>query len=63
MGAEAVAKAAISPVMAALSSYMAGAKDRSLPPEVVEKAKHHILDTFAAIFDADDVQGVVVRGI
>ena len=35
--------------MAALSGYMAAAKDRALPPEVVEKAKHHIIDTVAAM--------------
>ena len=39
----------VSPVMAALSEYMAGARDRALPADVVEKAKHHILDTFAAM--------------
>jgi 2-methylcitrate dehydratase PrpD len=39
----------ISPVMAALSDYMAAAKDRALPAEVIEKVKHHILDTFAAM--------------
>jgi 2-methylcitrate dehydratase PrpD len=39
----------VGPVMTALSSYMAAAKDRALPPEVVEKAKHHILDTVAAM--------------
>jgi 2-methylcitrate dehydratase PrpD len=39
----------ISPVMATLSEYMAAAKDRALPPDVVEKAKHHILDTLAAM--------------
>ena len=37
------------PVMATLSSYMAAAQNRVLPPEVVEKTKHHILDTFAAM--------------
>src|SRR5262245_19369418 len=36
-------------VMTTLSTYMAAAKDRALPPEVIEKAKHHILDTFAAM--------------
>jgi 2-methylcitrate dehydratase PrpD len=41
--------ASVSPVMAALSDYMAAAKDRALPAEVIEKAKHHILDTFAAM--------------
>src|SRR5574342_448179 len=39
----------VGPVMAALSDYMAAAKDRALPAEVVEKAKHHILDAFAAM--------------
>jgi 2-methylcitrate dehydratase PrpD len=45
----------ISPVMAALSGYMAAAKDRGLPPEVVEKAKHHILDTFAAMVSGSEL--------
>ncbi len=45
----------ISPVMATLSSYMAAAKDRALPPEVVEKAKHHILDTFAAMLSGSEL--------
>jgi 2-methylcitrate dehydratase PrpD len=45
----AAATSDVSPVMAALSDYMAAAKDRALPAEVVEKAKHHILDTFAAM--------------
>lgn len=35
--------------MASLSDYMAAAPGRALPPEVVEKAKHHILDTFGAM--------------
>ncbi|MCJ2020631.1 MmgE/PrpD family protein [Methylobacterium sp. E-065] len=39
----------ISPVMAKLSAYMAEAGDRALPDAVVEAAKHHILDTFAAM--------------
>jgi len=41
--------------MTALSSYMAAAKDRRLPPEVVEKAKHHILDTFAAMISGSEL--------
>jgi 2-methylcitrate dehydratase PrpD len=41
--------------MTALSSYMAAAKDRGLPPEVVEKAKHHILDTFAAMISGSEL--------
>lgn len=39
----------ISPAMARLSSYMIEARRRALPEEVQEKAKHHILDTFAAM--------------
>jgi len=46
---------AISPVMATLSAYMAAAKDRGLPSEVVEKAKHHILDTFAAMISGSEL--------
>ena len=46
---------AISPVMATLSGYMAAAKDRALPPAVVEKAKHHILDTFAAMISGSEL--------
>jgi 2-methylcitrate dehydratase PrpD len=54
-GAEASARAAIGPVMATLSSYMAAAKDRALPPDVVEKAKHHILDTLAAMISGSEL--------
>jgi 2-methylcitrate dehydratase PrpD len=39
----------VSPVMARLSSYMSEARDRALPDDVVEKTKHHILDTIAAM--------------
>ena len=46
---------AVSPVMATLSGYMAAAKDRALPPETVEKAKHHILDTIAAMVSGSDL--------
>jgi 2-methylcitrate dehydratase PrpD len=42
-------QSAISAEMKALSTYMARAMTRRLPPKVVEKAKHHILDTLAAI--------------
>jgi 2-methylcitrate dehydratase PrpD len=45
----------ISPVMATLSRYMAAAKDRPLPPDVVEKTKHHILDTFAAMLSGSEL--------
>jgi 2-methylcitrate dehydratase PrpD len=39
----------ISPVMSRLSAYIAGALRSPLPPAVVEKTKHHILDTIAAM--------------
>jgi 2-methylcitrate dehydratase PrpD len=45
----------ISPVMAALSTYMAAAKERTLPAAVAEKAKHHILDTFAAMISGSEL--------
>src|SRR6266513_1024105 len=39
----------ISPIMRRLSSYIASALRRSVPPAVVEKTKHHLLDTIAAM--------------
>jgi 2-methylcitrate dehydratase PrpD len=45
----------VSPVMAKLSTYMSEAAGRALPDEVVEKAKHHILDTFAAMISGSDL--------
>src|SRR5262245_26686665 len=39
----------ISAPMLELSEYIAGALARPLPAAVVEKARHHILDTFAAM--------------
>jgi 2-methylcitrate dehydratase PrpD len=45
----------VSPVMAKLSAYMSEAAGRALPDEVVEKAKHHILDTFAAMISGSDL--------
>jgi 2-methylcitrate dehydratase PrpD len=47
----------ISPVMSKLSTYMSEARSRSLPGEVVEKAKHHILDTFAAMVSGSQLSG------
>ncbi|HET6930197.1 MAG TPA: MmgE/PrpD family protein [Candidatus Acidoferrum sp.] len=37
------------PVMSQLSTYMSEAANHSLPDEITEKAKHHILDTIAAM--------------
>jgi 2-methylcitrate dehydratase PrpD len=39
----------ISPLMREVSAYVAGALRRPLPAPVVEKTKHHILDTLAAM--------------
>ncbi len=39
----------VSPVMQQLSAYIAQARKRPLPPAVLEKTKHHILDTIAAM--------------
>ena len=51
------AKAAqpVGPVMAALSSYMAAARDRVLPDAVIEKTKYHVLDTLAAMISGADL--------
>jgi len=38
-----------SPIILTLSNYMADAAARALPEEAVEKTKHHILDTLAAM--------------
>jgi len=42
-------KAEISPLMKTLSAYIAGAVKRPLPEAVVEKTRHHVLDTIAAM--------------
>ncbi|MBM4315527.1 MAG: MmgE/PrpD family protein [Deltaproteobacteria bacterium] len=41
--------AAISPIMRKLSDHIASAPGRQLPPEVAERAKHHLLDTISAM--------------
>jgi 2-methylcitrate dehydratase PrpD len=45
----------ISPTMDRLSGYLSEAATRPLPEEVVEKAKHHILDTFAAMISGSEL--------
>ena len=47
--------AAISPIMARLSTYMSEASGHALPADVVEKAKHMILDTLAAMISGSDL--------
>src|SRR3954465_13458438 len=43
------AKPQISPVMEEVSAYIAAAPKKALPKDVVEKTKHHTLDTIAAM--------------
>ncbi len=47
--------AAISPLMQTLSSYMAAAASHPLPPDVMEQAKNHILDTLAAMISGSQL--------
>jgi 2-methylcitrate dehydratase PrpD len=41
--------------MATLAAYMSAAGDQPLPDDVVENAKYHILDTFAAMISGSDL--------
>jgi len=41
--------AEVSPLMQAVSAYIASALKRKLPQEVAGRAKNHLVDTFAAI--------------
>jgi 2-methylcitrate dehydratase PrpD len=43
------AEESVSPVTAKLSAYMSEASSRALPGDILEKTKHHILDSFAAM--------------
>lgn len=43
------------PVMTALSEYMAQAAARPLPPDAIEHAKHHILDTLASMVSGSEL--------
>src|ERR1700746_2875618 len=45
----------ISPPTARLSAYMADARNRALPEDVVEKTKQHVLDTFAAMLSGSEL--------
>jgi len=44
-----VKNAGVSPLMQEVAAYIAGALKRPLPGNVVEKTKHHVLDTIAAM--------------
>src|SRR5262245_45853281 len=43
------------PEMIRLSTYMSEARNLSLPDAVLEKTKHHILDTFAAMLSGAEL--------
>src|SRR5919198_1887025 len=43
------------PEMSALSAYMSAAGTRALPPEVAEHAKHHLVDTLAAMISGSQL--------
>jgi 2-methylcitrate dehydratase PrpD len=47
--------AAAGPVMNTLASYMAAARTRALPEEVVEPAKYHLIDTLAAMISGSEL--------
>jgi 2-methylcitrate dehydratase PrpD len=49
------AETPVSAVTTRLSTYMSEAAGRALPADVVEKTKHHILDTFAAMISGADL--------
>jgi 2-methylcitrate dehydratase PrpD len=53
--ARAKASQSAGPVMDGLSNYMSEARSRPLPEEVTENAKHHILDTLAAMISGSNL--------
>jgi 2-methylcitrate dehydratase PrpD len=52
---EVIAGTPVSSVMTKLSSYMSEAGSHTLPDEVLEKTKHHVLDTFAAMISGSQL--------
>ncbi len=48
-------QAVVSAEMMALSTYMANAAGAALPDEALERAKHHVLDTLAAIVSGSEL--------
>jgi 2-methylcitrate dehydratase PrpD len=46
---------AVSPIMTRLSAFMSAAANAALPAEVVEKTKHMILDTLAAMISGSEL--------
>jgi 2-methylcitrate dehydratase PrpD len=45
----------VSPVMTKLSTYMSEAHNRALPDKAMDEAKHHILDTLAAMISGSQL--------
>jgi 2-methylcitrate dehydratase PrpD len=45
----------ISPAMMKLSTYMAEARNRAMPEAVIEKTKHHVLDTIASMVSGSEL--------
>ncbi len=45
----------IGPIIEKLSAFMADARNRELPDDVMQDAKHHILDTFAAMVSGSEL--------
>src|SRR6516225_8509549 len=43
------------PVMNTLAGYMAAARGRALPEEVIEQAKYHLIDTLAAMISGSEL--------
>ena len=43
------------PQMVTLSDYMSTARTNSLPAEVLEQAKHHLLDTLGAMISGSEL--------
>jgi len=57
-----VNRQSISPVMRELSAYIAQALRKPLPAAVVEKTKHHLLDTLAAMLSGSSLlPGTAIR--
>src|SRR5580704_12410811 len=50
-----MAAESVSPVMTELSTYMSEARNRAFPDKVMEEAKHHILDTVAAMVSGSEL--------
>ena len=46
----------VSPLMRELATYMSRALRKPLPKQVVEKTKHHVLDTLAAMVSGCDLR-------